>query len=174
MELIQIGRTIKPHGIAGEIKMLIEERFEEDFEHAATIFIEIKGKRVPYFLESIRYGMDALVKFEDINDRNAATAISAKPVFIRTEDIIPDDEREYEIPESALSYKKYEGYTLIDTEENVIGVIEEIIDLPQQEVAAVTYQNREVLVPMTRHFIKFFDSEKKTIMVDLPEGLLDL
>jgi 16S rRNA processing protein RimM len=154
--------------------MIVEERYEEDFEQVETVFIEIKGKQVPHFLESVRYGTDTLVKFEDVDDRDKAIIISAKPVFIRAEDIIPDDEREYELPESAFSYKEYEGFTLVDTENNVIGLIEEILELPQQEVAAITYQDREVLVPMTKHYIKNIDKINKSIVVDLPEGLLEL
>jgi 16S rRNA processing protein RimM len=46
--------------------------------------------------------------------------------------------------------------------------------MPQQEIAVVVYQNKEVLIPLNEKLIVSIDEDKKVILMDLPEGLLTL
>ena len=39
--LIKIGYTQKPHGLSGELKVFIEEIYEEDFMECETVFLNI-------------------------------------------------------------------------------------------------------------------------------------
>jgi 16S rRNA processing protein RimM len=41
-------------------------------------------------------------------------------------------------------------------------------------VAVVTYQDREVLIPLTDELITGVDPEARTLHMSLPEGLLEL
>ena len=63
---------------------------------------------------------------------------------------------------------------MIDKEVGEVGVIEEILDMPQQEMTLIRYKKREVLIPLNEELILEIDEKKKQVMVDLPEGLLDL
>ncbi|MEM6699798.1 MAG: hypothetical protein AAF599_15455 [Bacteroidota bacterium] len=56
----------------------------------------------------------------------------------------------------------------------MIGVIEEVIEMPQQEMAVINYKDKEVLIPMNEDFILEILEEEKILKVELPEGLLDL
>jgi 16S rRNA processing protein RimM len=46
--------------------------------------------------------------------------------------------------------------------------------LPAQNLLALDYQNKEVLIPIIEHFVLKVDKEAKKIMVKLPDGLLDV
>ena len=68
----------------------------------------------------------------------------------------------------------YQGFLLVDKELGEIGVIEEVLELPQQEMAVVKKEGKEVMIPLNDTFVKGIDRTKKRIDVELPEGLLDL
>jgi 16S rRNA processing protein RimM len=46
--------------------------------------------------------------------------------------------------------------------------------MPQQEMAFVIHNGREVLIPLNESLIVSVDRENKTLLMDLPEGLLDM
>jgi 16S rRNA processing protein RimM len=168
---ISIGSTKKPHGLKGEVKLFVEEKYLEDLMHADIIMIDIRGRQTPFFVEDIRVGNNIIAKFEDINTPEAAMSIAHKEIFLREGDLIPDDEREIEI--EMMTYEHCVGYSIINHSEN-IGIIRDIEEFPQQEMAMLTFKNKEVMIPLHPHFIKKLDVENKTIWMELPEGILDL
>lgn len=170
MEYTQIGYTRKTHGVAGEIKVVIEEVFEPLFLEADRVFLEIKGAKMPYFIENIRGGGDLIVQFEDVDSKEAAFLLQSRPIFLFSKEIpetlaVEDDEMEF---------AGLEGYELYDEIQGLIGVIEEVLDMPQQEMALLHYQNREVLIPLHEQWIVQIDEKAKRITLQLPDGLLDL
>jgi 16S rRNA processing protein RimM len=44
--------------------------------------------------------------------------------------------------------------------------------MPQQTMASMVYQNKEVLFPINDQFVKSIDQAAKKILVELPDGLL--
>ncbi len=168
---ILIGSTKKPHGLKGELKLYVEERYVEDLMNAEILMIDIKGRPTPFFIEDIRFGNNIIAKFEDVNTPEAAMSIANKEMSLRESDLIPDDEREIEI--ETMPYEHCIGYTIVNDGEKV-GIIDNIVEYPQQEMAILNYKNKEVLIPLNQHFIKKVDDKNKVIEMILPEGLLDL
>lgn len=168
--LVSIGYTKKPHGLKGELKVQVDDLYLDDFLEAETVFLEIRGKKLPFFIEKVREGNEVLVKFEDTDSKEAADNLSSKEIFLRESDIVPLEERELE----ADDFTQYVGYQLQDTELGLIGEMEDVIEYPQQMMAAVTYQEREVLIPLNEAFIKEIQKGKKIILMELPQGLLEL
>lgn len=166
-----IGSTKRPHGLKGELKLYVEEKYVEDLMNAEILMIDIKGRPTPFFIEDIRFGNNIIAKFEDVNTPEAAMSIANKEISLRESDLIPDDEREIEI--ETMPYEHCIGYTIVN-EGETIGVIDNIVEYPQQEMAILNYKNKEILVPLNQHFIKKVDDKNKVIEMMLPEGLLDL
>ena len=46
--------------------------------------------------------------------------------------------------------------------------------IPGQDLLAVEYQGRQVLIPMVKAIITSIDIENKKIVVDPPKGLIDV
>ncbi len=169
--LIAIGATLQPHGLKGELKVYVEDAYEEDFLQSETVFIGIAGKKIPYFVESIRGGNALIVKFEDVNSIEAAQKIAKKTLEMRQQDMIPDDEREQPLE---ADYKHLDGYILWDSTLGEIGVIREIIDMPHQEMAVVSFNSAERLIPLNEQLIVSIDEHKKILKMNLPEGILEI
>jgi 16S rRNA processing protein RimM len=174
IQYVTIGRTRKAHSLTGELKVFIEERYLEDFMKNERIFLEIKGVKIPYFIANVRGGGEMILKLEEVDNRDTATLLQSRDVLLRQQDILPDHEREYEMPEEEkLEYGHLAGFMLVDETLGEIGLIDEVLEMPQQEMAFLKYNGREVLVPLNKQFISSIDDQNRRVQVDLPDGLLD-
>ncbi len=169
---ILIGNTRKSYGVKGEMKLQVNEEYLEDVFKLKIVFLKINGKHIPYFVESVKVGNAILIKFEDINSPEETAAIASKEMYARAEDLTPPDERLFEV--EGMEFEKYAGYTIIDIEKGRVGVIKEVLEFPQQEMAVVEYKNKEILIPLNDELIESIDDVKKEMLLNLPEGLLDL
>ncbi len=170
-ELVSVGTIGTTHGLKGEMKALIESPYEADFAAAKAVFINTKrGKPLPYFVEQIRGKDTPLLKLEGIDSKESAALLRHGEVWLRAEDISPTTEPGY--TEETLNYLV--GYQLIDETAGEIGTIEEIIELPQHSLASVIYKGREIYIPLHDDLVTELDEEKQQLLVDLPEGLLEL
>ncbi|MDX1912830.1 MAG: ribosome maturation factor RimM [Saprospiraceae bacterium] len=172
-QYVTIGRTRKAHGLNGELKVFIEERYLEDFLKNERIFIEVKGVKIPYFIAQVRGGGEIILQLEEVDDRDAATALQSRDILLREQDLIPDAEREFEVDEPVLAYARLEGYLLADKILGEIGKIDEVLEMPQQEMAFLRFKGKEVLIPLNEQFILEINDAGKRVLMDLPEGLLD-
>jgi len=171
MELIEVGYTMKPHGLNGEIKVVVEENYEDDFLNIEVVVLEIKGIQTPFFVESIRGANQLIVKFENIDNRDEALKISSKKLFLKAEDISSVEDQN---PKDTSNIENIIGYLLKDNNSENQGIIAEIIDVNDQDMAIIDQNNKEVFVPLIPHWIIEIDSSKKEILMDLPIGLFDL
>lgn len=171
-ELIQIGYTQKSHGVEGELRIFVEEPYQEDFLNCHALFIEVDGQKVPYFIEYIRGANDDILKLEDISSKEEAQKLATKPVFLREADLIAEDDRDNS--DYAPQFEFLEGFLARDAERGDLGEIIRVDEYPHQEMAVILMQNREVLIPLHESFILSVDEAGKIIHFQLPEGLLSL
>jgi 16S rRNA processing protein RimM len=171
-DLVKVGQTKKPHGVKGELKVFIDDAYYEDFILSKVVFLKLRGTFMPYFVEEIRGEQFLIVKLEDVNNREQALEIGGKEIALRQEDILEDDERTIE-PEG-LEFAHLKGFEIHDEEDGPVGFIEEVVEMPQQEMAVIIYKSREVLIPLNTSLIKKIDEKKKVVLMVLPEGLLNL
>ncbi|NUN99427.1 MAG: 16S rRNA processing protein RimM [Saprospiraceae bacterium] len=169
--MVKIGRIGKAHGISGELKAFVEDAYWEDFLNAEILFLEIRGQHLPYFIEDIRSGNAVLLKLEDLNTREDAQMLHGKDIYLRKEDILPDEARTIIIEPG---FERYTGYNIEDEANGLIGKIEEVIEMPQQMMAVVVYRGREILIPLNEQFIVRADTGQSVLHMNLPDGLLDL
>ena len=72
---ISIGRSKKSYGVKGDLKVSVEAPYGEDFQTANVLFFELKGQKVPYFIEKIGTSPDLWVKLEEVDSKEAALVI---------------------------------------------------------------------------------------------------
>lgn len=173
-QYIGIGYTKKTHGLKGELKLIVEDRYLEDFLKNERIFVDVKGTKVPFFITNVRGKGEMILKLEDVDSLDVAYGLQSREIFLREKDLVPDHERELEIEEETLEYEHLTGFLLTDKNLGEIGTIEEVLEMPQQEMALLKYKGREVLVPLNERFVVTVDDKTKTVHTDLPEGLLDM
>jgi len=169
-EFVSIGYTKKPHGLKGEIKIEVEEAYLDDLLEMDVVVLVIKGKQTPFFLEDVRIGNSIIAKFEDVDTPEAALSIGSKEILAKASDLkIAKAAKEAE----GFGYDDCVGFKIFDDGKE-IGIIDELVEYPQQLIALVTYEGREVMIPLNEHFIQSLSEKKREIQMSLPEGLLDL
>lgn len=168
----QIGRTKKPHGLNGELKLHIEEKYAEDFDQATVIFLEIGGNHTPFFVENLRGGLFDILKLEGVNSRSAAEPLAHKNMHLRDSDLLKEEERTYE--PVGLEFEHLVGFQVHDETYGDIGAIKEIVEMPQQEMALVDYKGKEVMIPLNERLMVEVVDSQQVVKMDLPEGLLEL
>lgn len=168
MDLTPVGYTKKAHGIRGQLRVHVEKRYERSFVNADVVFIETGGAPVPYFVESIGDTGGLLLKLEELDQREAVVPLTGAALSLRTADIQPPEADE-EVELTALI-----GYEIVDNTLGRVGEIEEVVELPEQVLAQLTYDAREVLIPLVDAFILEVTHRPPRLLMDLPEGLLDL
>jgi 16S rRNA processing protein RimM len=164
----RIGSIIKTKGLKGEVQMYV------DFENLGDItidilFIDMAGKLVPFFVESIKYHQNstAYLFLEDVDTIEKASRLVKKDIYLPNK-LKPKKKK------GDFTLMDLKGFTAIDEDEGELGEITEIQELPQQFIATVTYKNCEVLFPLNEEIIKSIDVVKGIVLIDLPEGLLDI
>ncbi len=171
MEYTDIGRINKPHGLDGELKATIDERFWSDIANIDAFFVEQRGQKIPFFIEYLRGKGSLILKFEEVETKEEARSFTNKRLYLRREDISLTEE---EINDKGLEYSFLEGYELIEVDLGTVGRIESVEDFPQQEMAKVDANGNLILIPLLKVWITNINKENKTITMSLPDGLLEV
>lgn len=167
-ESFYIGYITKTKGLKGEVQVFFEF---EDYEalELDVVFAEMNGKMVPFFVESHKLypNQTGLFYFDDIDHIDKAQALVKKKLYLPLSKM---PERE----DDELTYEDLKGFMVSDETHGELGEITAINEYPQHYVATVMYKEKEILIPLNEDMILEIDEESKTLLVDLPEGLLDL
>ncbi len=171
-EYILVGKTRKTHGVKGGVKLDLEEEFIEDVLKIDVAFLKIQGKFLPYFVDDFEYTNSLIVYFEDINSPEQANPVTSKEFFVRAKDIQKKETITHRV--GGMTYGKLVDYSIEHETEGAIGKILDIHEFPQQEMAEVSYQEKEIFIPLNQQFILSVDDQKKIVKMSFPEGLLNL
>jgi len=167
-ELIKIGDFVKPHGIHGELSFtFIDDIF--DRSDSPYIVCEMDGIFVPFFISDYRFRTDnsALMILEGIDSEEKAKSFMKKEIFY-PKSFVPDDESH----DVADDY--YIGYAVFDKNQGEIGRIIDVDTSTPNILFVIKYKRQEILIPASDEYVCEIDDEEKTILMDIPDGLLDL
>ncbi len=164
----RVGTILKPKGLKGELHLYVDFDGLENIKFS-TIFVEITGKLVPYFVSSIKYLQKnaAYLVLEDVDTIEKASPLVKKHIYLPNK-LKPKKKK------SEFTLMDLAGFTAIDEDEGELGVITDVHEYPKQFIATVNYKGCEVLFPLNEDIIKSIDVVKGIVLVDLPEGLLDV
>jgi len=165
----EVGRLFKTHGVKGELKCSIEEEYLEDVLSKGLVYVQEGANDIPYFIESIRSSDPFLIKLESVDTKEDAIRVAHTSIKVKTDTL-----SRIIVEESDLVYHFLEGYMLIDEEAGRGGEISKVEEYPQQEMAIVTKDDKEFLIPLHEVMIEKVDKEKREIRMRLPFGLLNI
>lgn len=168
-ELIVIARAVKPRGLKGEIVAELLTDFPERFEDVdELVLVSPQGERSTKRLEDYWFQNDRVVlKLSGYDDVDAAKELTG------FEFAVPESER---VPLPADHYYDWEleGCT-VKVGDDSIGQVNSVLRTGGAEILVVTDDSgKERLIPLADSIVVEVDPVRKTIIVDPPEGLLDL
>ena len=168
-ELVVIARAVKPRGLKGEIVAELLTDFPERFEDIhELVLVSPHGERSTKRLEDYWFQNDRVVlKILGYDDGDAAKEL------VGSEFAVPESER-VELPADHYYDWELEGCTVTAGAES-IGQVNSVLRTGGAEILVVTDNSgKERLIPLADSIVVEIDPVRKTIIVDPPEGLLDL
>ena len=159
IELIEIGILTKPHGLNGEIKLLLHSQNSDLILKINEVFIDSESFKISK-VKKVANGI--IIKFNLRNDRSSIEELLKKKVFVN-KNIIPNP------PEGKNYYFELIGSKVMFNNE-VIGSLIEIVETKANNIYVIKKDDGdEILIPKTESFIKKFNKDKKILEVILPE-----
>lgn len=166
METEEIGYISKTHGLKGHVILRLNELINIDEEGIKSIFLDINGSQVPYFIEECRPNNTGyIIKLETIDTVDTSKKLIGKKAFALTDFILENDE----------SLNEFIGYAIIDNKLGNIGNISEVDEKTDNAIVKVIHPSGvEIILPFNDDFIVEIDDDLKTIEFNAPEGLIEM
>ena len=165
----KIGKIGKPHGVKGEVTLMFDDDVFDRVD-AEYLALELDGILVPFFMEEYRFRSNesALVKFCDVDTQEQARQLTGCHVYFPR--YLSDDAAE------DLSWAAIVNFQLVDFHSNQqVGNIVSVDDSTLNILFEVcTNEGKVLLIPASEQLIKSVDTEKRKIIIELPQGILDL
>ena len=169
MQLV-IGRIGRAHGIRGDVFVDVRTDDPDARFAAGSVLITDPAEAGPLTVDRVRWHSGKLVLgFEGYPDRTAAERLRGVNLVIDSDDLEPlDDPDEFHDHELV-------GLAVVTTGGAAVGTVSEIIHGPAGELLAVRRDGGgEALVPFYRDIVPTVDVAGGKVVIDPPEGLLDL
>ena len=167
-DCFKLGHIVKKHGLKGELSILLDVDYPEDYTELESVFVEVNKQLVPFFIEYLQLnGHRGIVKFEDIDDLPSAERLLKADLYLPVESLP-------KLGEGQFYYHEVLGYRVLDKSLGEIGAIDQVYEFPTQDLIGVTHKEKEVLIPINDQIIIAVNHELKQMQVDLPDGLLDV
>jgi len=165
---ILLGKIARVNGYDGFVTVKLEKAFIEDMPEMESVFIESEGRLVPFFIIASEYsGGDLLrLKFDGYEAFEKISEFTGCKIFLTT------------VGEERISEYNQEpviGFKVVLSNRKQIGTITELIQNPGQILLKIiSPRNKEILIPYHEDLILKVDAGKKTILVQIPEGLIEI
>jgi 16S rRNA processing protein RimM len=172
---VVVGHLSKPHGTKGEVYVWsLTDRPETTFVVGAELHVAGPGGDLPDDgLPALRvtgvrpYRKGFLVHFDGILDRDQAEILGGRYLLRPFRETDPLEEEE-------IFYHQLLGMTVVTLGGEEVGRIHEVYGLRPAELLDVRGEARDHLIPFTREIVVEWSTADRRLIIDPPEGLLDL
>ncbi|MGV3458831.1 MAG: ribosome maturation factor RimM [Flavobacterium sp.] len=164
-----LGKIAKKFSFKGEVLVYLDTDEPELYENMESVFVEINNNLVPFFIlsSSLHKGDFLRVRFEDVDNEDEADAILNKEVYLPLTSLP-------KLEGNKFYFHEVIGFTAEDQRLGDVGTIVSINDNTAQPLFEIKKGEIEILIPMIDDFIVKVDRDNKKIILDTPEGLVDL
>ncbi|NDI97888.1 16S rRNA processing protein RimM [Flavobacterium sp. LaA7.5] len=164
-----LGKIAKKFSYKGEVLAYLDTDEPELYENMESVFVEIDKHLVPFFIvSSSLHKNDFLrVRFEDIDNEEEADKIMGCELYLPLSQLP-------KLEGNQFYFHEIIGFTAEDERLGNIGNITGINDSSAQPLFEIKKGDIEILVPMIDDFIVKIDRENKKVLLNTPEGLVDL
>ena len=168
-ECFFLGKIVKKYSFKGEVLAKLDTDEPELYDGLESVFIDLKGNLVPFFIEHAQLHKSELlrIQFEDVVTEEDADALLKSDLYLPLS-FLP------KLADDKFYFHEIIGFSVIDENFGEVGEITGVNDTTAQALFEIDRDGTEILIPINDHFIKKVDKVNKTILVDTPEGLIDL
>jgi 16S rRNA processing protein RimM len=168
-EMAVVGTIARAHGLRGQVIVNLETDFPESrFQPGAEVFINRRGAIETLTMTTVRFHRDRpVIGLRGVDDMNAATALAGAELRVPVEWLAPlpkDTFYHHDLVGCSVETRGGERIGTVKAVEGEMGGSRLVVDTPRGEV----------LVPLALDICTTIDPGGRRIVVEPPEGLLDL
>lgn len=167
-DLLLVGRVARTHGNKGQVVVNPETDFaEQRFRRGQALLVGPPHAATPRAIREVRFQQGRpIVAFEGIETMNEAEALAGVELWVAAGDVD-------ELPANTYYHHDLVGCDVLDRGGRRVGTVTGVEGPMERSHLVVQGQRGEVMIPMTAGMVTV-DLASKRIVVDPPEGLLEL
>lgn len=164
-----LGKIVRKHSFRGEVVAKLDTDEPELYQNLESVFVALGNDLVPFFIEEslLQKGNQLRIQFEDILSEADADAILGSGLYLPLE-FLP------KLTGDKFYFHEIIGFDIEDINYGYVGVITGVNDTSAQPLFEIDSNGVDVFIPMIDDFIKKVDRDNNKIIVEAPEGLIDL
>lgn len=163
-----LGHVSKSFGIKGELIFFLDVDNPQKYKQLESVFIEINMQLVPFFISRIQVKKDtAIVQLEGVDSLEKAEDLVKAELFLPLKSLPVLKGKDFYFHEIL-------GFKVLDKNYGDIGLVDKILDYPQQKIFQIKKNFKEILIPIKKDFIIKVDRENKILEINAPPGLIDV
>jgi 16S rRNA processing protein RimM len=168
-EMAVVGRIARAHGNRGQVILNLETDFPEARFHPGAELFVLRGAAVePLTLTSVRFhGERPVIGVAGVESMDAAEALAGLELRVPADQLAS-------LPEGMFYRHDLVGCRVETRLGDPVGVVSEVEGTLGGSRLVVVGAAGEVLIPLASEICTAIDPAAKRIVVDPPEGLLDL
>jgi 16S rRNA processing protein RimM len=165
--LLVVGHIGKAHGIRGEVLVTVRTDEPEQRFVPGAVFVTTSGTLT---LEALRWHQGRIIaQFEGVPDRTAAEGLRGTELQVDSSSLTPPDD-----PEEFHDHQLV-GLRVESTGGEELGSVARIDHAPSSDLLVLDKTGGgTALIPFVTAMVPTVDLAGGRVVVDLPEGLLDL
>jgi 16S rRNA processing protein RimM len=166
---VTVGRIGRPHGIRGDVVVGVRTD-EPELRFAKGSRLDTDPVAVGPLTVAVSrwHSSELLVRFEGIDDRDAAAELRGAWLLVDSAVIAPPDDPD-EFRDSDLR-----GLAVRTVDGTPVGTVDDVLHAGQDILVIKVPGGREVMVPFVKAIVPDVDLAAGHLTVDPPEGLLNL
>ena len=163
-----LGKITKRHGFKGNVIIHLDTDEPELYDTLEAVYIEQDGALVPFFFETSQpyQGTKLLVNFEDVADEDVDRLIFLS-LYLPLKSLP-------KLTGTDFYYHEVIGFTIYDQSNTEVGTIKAVNDSAAQAYFEVEAQGKQILIPMIDEWILEVNREEKAMLINIPDGLLEI
>lgn len=166
-ERVPIGRIRAAHGIRGEVKVETYDRASTSLRKGSAVFVEGEGD-APRVVRAARPQRDWwIVALDGVASRNDAEALHGRELSMERAALPTLAAGEFYIADVI-------GFTAVLEDGTRLGDVTGATDGAQTLLVVRTPEGRDLLIPCVEGIVLEIRRVPREVLVDPPEGLLDL
>ncbi len=167
-DYITVGKFGRPRGVIGEIYITPDTDFPDRFLGLTELLVERNGQKETLGIESAELiGGRPVVRIKGYESKEEVSRLTNLIIVLPGELAV-------DLPEGLYYQFDLVGCKVLGEDGTEYGILEEILFYPANDLYRIKKDNSgEFLLPVVDKFIKGVDIEKKEIIIEPPDGLIE-
>jgi 16S rRNA processing protein RimM len=168
-DLLLVGRVARAHGNRGQVIVNLETDFpEERFQVGRTVLVGAGENSVARKIREVRFHQGRpILSLEGVSTMDDAEALAGAGLWVSSLDLAP-------LPDGTFYRHDLVGCEVVDVRNAVVGTVAAVEGTLERSYLVVQGGRGEVLIPLAGEICVRIDPKARLIVVNPPEGLLDV